>query len=136
MRIEENSFIITISLLLGYASTIQSVTFLSYLTLVLIYIFVKGMNEQNTNEIWTYILVSLFIYTVNQYVWYLMFKDIADAVCQFVELIFLVYTPIGLTLIKDAKYVGFKVYKPNDQKRHAISLSGYEEEEEEEDSNI
>jgi hypothetical protein len=48
----------------------------------------------------------------------------------------LVLTPIGLVLIKDAKYVGFDIYKPGDQKKHSISLSGYEEEDEEDESGI
>jgi hypothetical protein len=48
----------------------------------------------------------------------------------------LVLTPIGLILIKDEKYVGFDIYKSGDQKRNSISLSGFEEEEEEDESRI
>jgi hypothetical protein len=38
-----------------------------------------------------------------------------------------------LLLIRDAKYVGFDIYKPNEPKKHAISLSGFEEVEEDDE---
>ena len=44
----------------------------------------------------------------------------------------LTLTPLGLLLIRDEKYVGFDLYKPNEPKKHAISLSGFEEVEEDE----
>ncbi len=37
-------------------------------------------------------------------------------------------SPVGLLLIKDAKYIGFDIYKP--KIREGISLNGFEEEDE------
>lgn len=69
----------------------------------------------------------MIVYIANHIVWTLLFAEKADTQSRLVELSILVLTPLGLMLIKDAKYVGFDIYKPSDQKKHTISLSGFEE---------
>jgi hypothetical protein len=57
---------------------------------------------------------SLILYTANHIWWGYSFAYLADNHCRLVELAILTLTPLGLMLIKDAKYVGFDIYKPNE----------------------
>ena len=132
MRVETSSAAVGFMVSFGLLSSLVSFGYLLNVIVVLVVVIAKGSNEQNVREIWRYIMGSLLIYAADHLAWQALFLERGDAGCQFVELLVLGLTPLGLTLIKDAKYVGFKVHK-GEQKRHSISLSGYEEEEEEEE---
>ena len=66
-------------------------------------IFTKGMNEQRFKNVWTYIILNLMSYTLNQFFWYFLQQEIADTACQFIEMMFLILTPTGIMLLKDEK---------------------------------
>lgn len=125
MRVETSSGAAGFMVFLGLVSSLVSFGFLLNILVVLVIVIAKGSNEQNVREIWRYIMGSLLIYIADHLIWQAMFVERGDTGCQFVEMLVLGLTPLGLALIKDAKYVGFKVYK-GEQKRHSISLSGYE----------
>lgn len=127
MRVETSSGAVGFMVFLGLLCSLVSFGFMLNILVVLVIVIAKSSNEQNQNvrEIWRYIMGSLLIYAADHLAWQAMFVERGDAGCQFVEMLVLGLTPLGLTLIKDAKYVGFKVYK-GEQKRHSISLSGYE----------
>jgi hypothetical protein len=68
----------------------------------------------------------MFLYSANSLWWDYSYAEIADNHCRLIEMAYLTLTPLGLLLIRDEKYVGFDLYKPNEPKKHAISLSGFE----------
>jgi hypothetical protein len=113
MRIDTNKLIVAISLAVGIAAIYFSILYFPYLLFVFAVLFIKGCDDQEIREIWSFIMLSMTIYVGNQIWWGLKYSVTADYECRYIELACIILTPVGLLLIKDAKYVRFDLYKSN-----------------------
>lgn len=69
IRIDTNGFINITLQLIGIISVFFPFIYFSYVAIVFIAFLIKGMNNQNTKEIWLYASFSILIYMVNLLWW-------------------------------------------------------------------
>lgn len=68
-RIDTNAFMNIILQLIGIIAVFFPFLYAPYVAIVFIALLIKGMNNQNTKEIWLYATLSILIYMANLLWW-------------------------------------------------------------------
>ena len=114
--------------LVGVLMSPSELTYSLFILAIYLTILIKGFDKTRYHEVWVLLLIIYFIYTINQFVWYFIYENAADTPCRLIELHLLVTTPFSYLLMPDSTQgrVSTGGYNPS------ISLSGFEDGEEEE----
>ena len=75
----------------------------------------KGLPQVRRRQVWIFLLLSYFVYTINQFIWYFLYEHASDTPCRLIELHLMVTTPLTFIAIPDLSYRSInRPYTPYD----------------------